>query len=109
MARGTLMTPHLGTTNLLLGIMAAVALLEVFAVVAACVAGFAVVRRLTMVIGRFEQRYVTPAATRAKSILDDMVGAVTVAKVCLNRVTPLGGGVVAWGLRLGRLWWDRRG
>jgi hypothetical protein len=68
------MEPDLTTTNLLLGIMAFVSLLQAFAVVAAMVAGFVVFQRLTKVIAGMEERHVAPTVARVNDILDDVKG-----------------------------------
>jgi hypothetical protein len=68
------MEPDLTTTNLLLGIMAFVSLLQAFAVVAAMVAGFVVFQRLTRVIADVEERHIAPTVARVNDILDDVKG-----------------------------------
>jgi hypothetical protein len=62
----------LTTTNVLLGIMAAVSLLEAAAVIALLGGGFLVYRRLTQLIAGIEQRQITPVVARVNGILDDV-------------------------------------
>jgi hypothetical protein len=65
------MQPNLGTTNLLLGIMAAVSVLEALLVIGIGIAGFVVYRRVTELISGLEARHVAPAMLRVNAILDD--------------------------------------
>lgn len=73
------MSAELGTTNLLLGIMAAVSVLEALVIVGAGVAGFMLYRRVMAVVDRgmaladgIEARHVAPAMIRVNAILDDV-------------------------------------
>jgi len=66
------MTPELGTTNLLLGIMAAVSVLEALAIIGLAVAGFMVYRRLMDLVNGLETRQIAPAMARVNAILDDV-------------------------------------
>ncbi len=66
------MTGNLATTNLLLGIMAAVSLLEALLVIGAGIAVFAVYRRVMSLIEGLETRQVAPAMARVNAILDDV-------------------------------------
>ncbi len=66
------MSAELGTTNLLLGIMAAVSVLEALAIIGMGVAGFVVYRRITEVLAGIESRQVAPAMIRVNAILDDV-------------------------------------
>ena len=68
------MAPDLTTTNVLLGIMAAVSLLEALAVVGLFLAGFLIFRRVMQVLGRIKERQVAPAVARVNAILDDVKG-----------------------------------
>jgi hypothetical protein len=74
------MTPNLATTNLLLGIMAAVSLLEALAVIGLFVGGFLIYRRIVRVIDGIEQRQVAPAAARVNAILEDVKGVTATVK-----------------------------
>lgn len=62
----------LTTTNVLLGIMAAVSLLEAAAVIALLGGGFLMYRRLTDLIAGIEGRQIAPAMSRVNAILDDV-------------------------------------
>jgi hypothetical protein len=66
------MSAELGTTNLLLGIMAAVSVLEALAIIGMGVAGFVVYRRVTEILAGIETRQVAPAMIRVNAILDDV-------------------------------------
>jgi hypothetical protein len=62
----------LGTTNLLLGIMAAVSVLEALLVVGVGIACWMVYRRVMVLVDGLEQRQVAPAMARVNAILDDV-------------------------------------
>lgn len=66
------MTVDLTTTNVLLGILATVSVLEALAVVGVLVGGFIVFRRLTKQLADIEERRVGPAAAKVNEILDDV-------------------------------------
>jgi hypothetical protein len=66
------MVGNLGTTNLLLGIMAAVSVFEALLLIGAGVAGFMVYRRVMDLVTNLEQRQVAPAMARVNAILDDV-------------------------------------
>ncbi len=66
------MVGNLGTTNLLLGIMAAVSVFEALLLIGAGVAGFLVYRRVMDLVANLEQRQVAPAMARVNAILDDV-------------------------------------
>jgi hypothetical protein len=66
------MDGNLGTTNLMLGIMAAVSVLEALVVIGLAVAGFMVYRRVTKLVDDLERRQVAPAMARVNAILDDV-------------------------------------
>ena len=68
------MSGELGTTNILLGIMAAVSVLEALVIIGIAVGGFMVYRRVTTLIDGLEQRQVAPAMARVNAILDDVKG-----------------------------------
>ena len=74
------METTLGTTNVLLGIMAAVAVLEALAVVGLVLGGFLLYRRVRRVIRGIAERRVAPAASRVNAILDDIKAVTTTAK-----------------------------
>lgn len=64
----------LGTTNLLLGILAACSIIEVLALVGAGIGGFILYRRVTQLINELGQRQVAPAMARVNDILEDVKG-----------------------------------
>jgi hypothetical protein len=66
------MSVDLTTTNVLLGIMAAVSVLQVLAVIAAGAVGLMIYRRVLHVIDALEERQVAPAVARVNAILDDV-------------------------------------
>ena len=66
------MSGELGTTNLLLGIMAAVSVLEALVVIGMGLAGFMAYRRIMELVGGLETRHVAPAMARVNAILDDV-------------------------------------
>lgn len=73
------MSAELGTTNLLLGIMAVVSILEALVIIGMGIAGFIVYRKVTtladkvMVLAHgIEARQVAPAMMRVNAILDDV-------------------------------------
>jgi len=65
------MAGNLGTTNIFLGIMAVVSVLEALVIIGAGVAGFLIYRRVELIHG-LEQRQVAPAMARVNAILDDV-------------------------------------
>jgi hypothetical protein len=65
------MEANLATTNLLLGIMAAVSVLEALVLIGAGIAVFVVYRRVMELVGGLEQR-VAPSMARVNAILDDV-------------------------------------
>jgi hypothetical protein len=66
------MAGELGTTNLMLGIMAAVSVLEALVLIGLGVAGFMVYRRVMDLVNNLEVRQVAPAMGRVNAILDDV-------------------------------------
>jgi hypothetical protein len=68
------MTGELGTTNLLLGIMAAVSILEALVVLGLGIGGFMVYRRVMTLVEGLVTRQVAPAMERVYGILDDVQG-----------------------------------
>ena len=65
------MEANLATTNLLLGIMAAVSVLEALLLVGVGIAAFVVYRRVTVLLNGLEPR-VAPTMARVNAILDDV-------------------------------------
>jgi hypothetical protein len=80
------MATDLTTTNLFLGIMAVVSLLEALAVLGVFAAAFMVFRRLLHVINAIEERQVAPAVARLNAILDDVKGVTATVKDETERV-----------------------
>jgi hypothetical protein len=66
------MEANLGTTNLLLGIMAAVSVLEALLLIGVGVAGFLIYRRVMSLVNELEARQIAPAMARVNAILDDV-------------------------------------
>jgi hypothetical protein len=66
------MNGELGTTNLLLGIMAAVSVLEALLVIGIGVGCLMVYRRVTTLVEGLETRQIAPAMVRVNGILDDV-------------------------------------
>jgi hypothetical protein len=66
------MEPNLATTNLLLGIMAAVSVLEGLVIIGLGVAGFIVYRRVSDLLTTVESRHLAPAMVRVNAILGDV-------------------------------------
>lgn len=64
----------LTTTNVLLGIMAGVAVLEALVLVGVGIAGFLVYRRVMDLVNGLETRQIAPAMARVNAILDDLKG-----------------------------------
>ena len=80
------MTADLATTNLLLGIMAAVSLLEALALIGAGIAAFMLYRRVMALVNGVETRHVAPAMARLNAILDDLKGVSATVKDETTRV-----------------------
>jgi uncharacterized protein YoxC len=74
--------PDLTTTNLLLGIMAVVSVIEGIALIVAVVRGQRLYRQLSDQIQTLEQRHLTPFTTRMMPLMDDV-------KVLTTRAAPL--------------------
>jgi hypothetical protein len=80
------MQPGLGTTNLLLGIMAVVSVLEALVVVGMGVAGWIMYRRVEELVNGLEQRHIVPLRARVDAILDDVKGVTEKVKDETDRV-----------------------
>ena len=80
------MEVNLSTTNLLLGIMAAVSILEALVLIGAGVAGVLVYRRVMALVEGLEARQVAPAMARVNAILDDVKGVTARVKEETERV-----------------------
>ncbi len=80
------MSGELGTTNLLLGIMAAVSLLEALGIIGRGVAGFMAYRNRMFLVDGSETRQVAPAMARVNAILDDVKTVTATVKEETERV-----------------------
>jgi hypothetical protein len=80
------MTVDLTTTNVFLGIMAAVSLLQAFAVVGFLLGGYLMFRRLMQIVNAIEEKHVAPAAERVNAILDDVKDVTATVKRETGRV-----------------------
>jgi hypothetical protein len=74
------MSGELGTTNLLLGIMAAVSVLEALVIIGIGVGGVVVYRKVMALIEGLEVRQVAPAMARVNAILEDVKAVSTTVK-----------------------------
>lgn len=68
------MSGELGTTNLFLGIMAVISLLEGLVIIGIGVAAFFAYRRVMTLVEGLEARQIAPAMVRVQAILDDVQG-----------------------------------
>ena len=80
------MEAQLGTTNLLLGIMAAVSLLQALLLIGAGIAGYTLYQRTTALMADLEERHVAPVMSTVNAILDDVRGVTTTVKEETERV-----------------------
>jgi hypothetical protein len=74
----------LTTTNVLLGIMAAVSLLEAAAVIAVFGGGYLMYRRLVRLVTGIETRHIAPAMAQVNAILADVKGISGVARAAAD-------------------------
>jgi len=77
---------NLATTNVLLGIMAAVSLLQGLVIVGVGVAAWKVYRRVGDLMAGIERRHVEPAMARVNAILDDVKAVSETVKAETERV-----------------------
>jgi uncharacterized protein YoxC len=68
------MAPDLGTTNTLLGIMAAASVLEALLLIGLGVGGFMVYRRVMTLVEDLEERQIAPLTAKVNAILADVQG-----------------------------------
>jgi len=80
------MEANLATTNLLLGIMAAVSVLQGLMIIGIGVAGFIVYRRVSTLMNEVEEKHIAPAMLRVNAILDDVKGVTAKVKEETERV-----------------------
>ena len=80
------MEGNLGTTNIMLGIIAAVSVLEALLVIGLGIAGFLAYRRVMTVVDGLEADHIAPAMARVNAILDDVKGVSARVKEETDRV-----------------------
>ena len=80
------MEPNLGTTNLLLGIMAAVSLLEGLVIIGIGIAGFVMYKRVAELVATLEAKHVAPTMVRVNTILDDVQSVANTVRAETDRV-----------------------
>ena len=85
------MTVDLTTTNVLLGILATVSVLEALVAIALMAAVFVLIRRVMLAIEGIEVRQVAPVTTRVNAILDDVKAATACAKNAADRAERMAG------------------
>ena len=83
------MSIDLTTTNVLLGILAAVSVLEAIAVLGVFLGAAFLYRRLMQTIGGIESRHVAPASARVTAILDDIKSVTSTVKGETSRMNQL--------------------
>jgi hypothetical protein len=83
------MNGNLATTNLLLGIMAAVSVLEALLIVAVAAACWTLYRRATRLAETVEARHMTPVTAHVVAILDDVREVTTTVKDEVERLERL--------------------
>ena len=80
------METNLETTNILLGIMAAVSVLEALLIVGLGIAGWRAYRRMLSLVIAVEARHVLPAMARVNRLLDDISAVTATVKDDTERV-----------------------
>ena len=80
------MSGELGTTNLLLGIVAAASVFEALVIIGMGVAGFMAYRKVMVLVDGIETRQVAPAMRRVNAILDDVKTVTATVKEETERV-----------------------
>jgi len=85
------MAIDLTTTNVLLGILATVSVIEALAFVGVFVGGYLLFRRVMALIKGIEERQVAPTAARVNDILDDVKCVTGVAKSAAERAERAAG------------------
>ena len=66
------MTPNLDTTNFILGIIAAVSVLEALLVIGMGIAGVRAYQRVMTIVDGLEARHIQPTMVRVNGVLDDL-------------------------------------
>ncbi len=80
------MEGNLATTNLLLGVMALVSVLEALLLVGTGIAGWVMYRRVMDLLSGLEERQIVPVTARINAILDDVKGVTATVKEEAERV-----------------------
>src|SRR5207245_4685427 len=80
------MAAELGTTNLFLGIMAVVSLIEGLVIIGLGIGGFFAYRRVMAILDGLETRQIAPAMVRVNAILDDVKGVTATVRQETERV-----------------------
>ena len=93
------MDANLGTTNLLLGIVAGVSVLEVLVMLGMGVGAYVIFRRVSDLLTTIESRHVAPAMHRVNAILDDVKDVTATVKEETERVDHAIQGVLHAGAR----------
>jgi len=78
---------NLNTTNILLGVMAAVSVLQALVLIGMGVLGYRLYRQTLRAIHDIEQRQIVPLAARISALLDTVDGMLADAKHVTTRVT----------------------
>jgi pyrimidine operon attenuation protein/uracil phosphoribosyltransferase len=86
----------LTTTNVLLGIMTAMSLLEALALVAILAGGFLLLKQLKETLARIEERHLDPLSSRVSAILNDVKDVTASIKENTSRVDR----AVRWGAKM---------
>ena len=80
------MAAELGTTNLFLGIMAVVSVIEGLVIIGLGIGGFFAYRRVMAILDGLETRQIAPAMVRVHAILDDVKGVTATVRQETERV-----------------------
>jgi len=80
------MSSELETTNLLLGIMAVVSVIEALVIIGMGIAGLMAYRKVAALVAGLETRQVAPAMARLNAILDDLKDVTATVKEETERV-----------------------
>jgi hypothetical protein len=86
----------LTTTNILLGIMAAVSLFEALAIIGLLVGGYRLYRRTLRVVTDIEERQIAPLTARVNAILDDVKGVTSVVESAAKDADVAARGALGW-------------
>jgi len=80
------MEPNLATLNLLVGIIAAVSVLEALVFIGMGIAAFVLYKRVSELVTTLEAKHVAPAMVRVNAILDDVNGVTSKVREETERV-----------------------